>query len=146
MVAANFISPFLPRRVLTKPDRAQRIIRCHARATIPHGRCILALRPGFEMGKLISCWIAVALGLIMGIRAQAQTPAVAGVADDQRLSPMVDPGSIGYVFGSGFGTAVNTTVTVGGLKAQVLEVSSTEIRALFPASLPAGFATLTVTV
>jgi hypothetical protein len=98
------------------------------------------------MGKLISHCAAVALGIALGAQAQAQTPAVTGVTNDRRSSPTVNPGSIGYVLGSGFGTAGNTTVTLGGLSARVLAVSENEIRALFPPNLPFGVATLSVTV
>ena len=96
------------------------------------------------MGKRIWCCVAVAVG----IQAQAQTqpPKVIGVANDPWSSPTLSPGAIGYVFGSNFGTARNTTITIGGLNAPVLDVSSNQIRALFPPNLPAGLATLTVTV
>jgi len=92
------------------------------------------------MGKLILCCVAAAL------RIQAQTPTVTAVSNDGRSSPAVSAGSAGYVFGSNFGTVEDTTVTVGVLNARVLSVSSNQIRALFPRNLPAGLATLTVTV
>jgi hypothetical protein len=98
--------------------------------------------PGILMRKLILCCIAVAGGVV----SRAQTPTVVGVANDPPSSPTISSGAIGYVFGSGFGTAENTTVTVGGLSAQVLEVSGNQIRAAFPPNLAAGVATLTVTV
>ena len=92
------------------------------------------------MGKLTLCCVAAALGI------QAQTPTVTAVANDRWSSPAVTTGSVGYVFGSNFGTMENTTVTVGGQNARVLSVSSNQIRAQFPRNLPAGLATLTVTV
>jgi uncharacterized protein (TIGR03437 family) len=52
----------------------------------------------------------------------------------------------GYVFGSNFGALENTTVTVGGLRAEVLAASSNRIRALFPATLQVGHSKLVVTV
>ena len=94
------------------------------------------------MGKLILCCIAA----VLEIQAQAQTPTVVGVANDPPSSPTISPGSIGYVFGSNFGTVENTVVAVGGRKAQVLAVSSNQIRALFPPNLPSGSAALRVTV
>ena len=94
------------------------------------------------MGKLILCTIAFALG----IQAQVQAPSVVGVTNDLHSSPTINPGSIGYVLGSGFGTADNTVVTVGGLNARVLDASSNQIRAAFPPNLPTGFLALTVTV
>jgi len=80
------------------------------------------------------------------IQVWAQAPTVTGIFDDQWSASTVSPGAIGYVFGTNFGSAENTTVTVGGLNAKILAVSSNQIRALFPANLPAGPATLTLTV
>jgi uncharacterized protein (TIGR03437 family) len=92
------------------------------------------------MGKLFLCCFAVALGI------HAQTPRVTAVSNDRWSSPIVIPDAIGYVFGSNFGAANNTTVTVGGVDARVLFVSSNQIRVLFPPGLPAGLVPLTVTV
>lgn len=88
-----------------------------------------------KMGKLILCCVAAALEI------HSQTPAITGVGNHS-----ISPGSIEYIFGSDFGTAENTTVTVGGLKAKVIAVSNNQIRALLPLNLPTGPATLTVTV
>ena len=87
---------------------------------------MLASSPGDSMRTLIFCSVAVAGSFLL----QAQTPTVVGVANDPPRSPTIDPGAIGYVFGSNFGTVENTTVRVGGLNAQVLGVSSNQIRAL----------------
>jgi hypothetical protein len=97
---------------------------------------------GTKIGKLSLYFAAVALG----IQAQAQIPTVAGIFNDRWLSLTVNPGSIGYVVGSDFGTAENTTITVAGLQAEALAVSSNRIRARFPANLPVGLAPLKVTV
>ena len=110
----------------------------------PRPIVILVSSLGVKMGKRMWCCVAVAVG----IQAQAQTqpPKVIGVANDPWSSPTLSPGAIGYVFGSNFGALENTAITVGGLNAQVLAVSSNQIRALIPPNLPAGLATLTVTV
>jgi len=88
----------------------------------------------------IICYVAVAAGM------QAQVPTIKAIFNESWSSQTISPGSKGYVFGSHFGTPANTVVTVGGLNAQTLDVSSNRIRVLFPLSVPFGRATLTVTV
>ncbi len=94
------------------------------------------------MGKLILCSIAFALG----IQAQVQVPSVVGVTNDLHSSPTINPGSIGYVLGSGFGTVDNTVVTIAGLNARVLDMSNNQIRVAFPPNLPTGVRSLSVRV
>src|ERR1700683_2786311 len=98
-------------------------------------------RSGVVMGKLILCSIA----FVLGIQARVQTPSVVGVTNGLHSSPTINPGSIGYVLGSGFGTVDNTVVTIGGLNARVLDVSSNQIQVAFPPKLPTGLLALTVT-
>jgi hypothetical protein len=92
--------------------------------------------------RMILCGLALAAG----VQACAQTPVVTGIFNHRWSPSTIAPGSIGYVLGSNFGTAGNTSVTVGGMKAETLAVSSKQIRALFPPTLPPGFARLNVTV
>src|SRR5580698_9970969 len=107
---------------------------------VDNGMLYRHARAGVVMGKLILCSLAFALG----IQAQVQTPSVVGVADDLHASSTIHPSSIGYVLGSNFGTVDNTVVTIGGLNARVLDVSSNEIHVAFPPKLSLGRLALTV--
>jgi len=94
------------------------------------------------VGKVILYCVAIATGG----QAWAQIPTVTGVFSGHWVFQTVNPGSIGYVLGSHFGTSKNTSIAMGALNAKVLSVSKNQIRALFPPSLPMGVAALNVTV
>ncbi len=76
---------------------------------------------------------------------QAQTPTISAVVNGASHSAIISPGALASIFGSGFGNAPEeTSVTVGGLSAPVLWISSTQINVQLPFNLPAGDATVTV--
>jgi uncharacterized protein (TIGR03437 family) len=91
-------------------------------------------------------WIRLVVICLLTVGcAGAQTPYVSAVTNSASLSPVVSPGALVSIFGTGLGSsASDTAVVVGGHAAVVLFVSETRINAQLPLELEPGVAELSV--
>ena len=107
--------------------------------------------------RLASCQILLLVVALLSPRLIAQTTVVSAAS----FQPVVAPGSIATVFGSGFSSAAQTasadingllptqlggvTVDIGGQQCQLFYVSPTQINLLIPASASTGQVAMSIT-